>query len=363
MRDLLFTQLKKFVKEDVLFNKDEEGNRGSKKSGRELLKIEICPDIFLPSNKLFIGQEAERDIRALGLTPTTPLLSWFIKMVETFHSKVATFLQKYFETGLTSETMVSMSGLAPGKHTHALTAGRLKVLINKYSKVVDNIKFVGGRDKVMEEIDAYTVDEEVAELEQTSFEAYWQAVAKLKDGIWPRYEVLPGFAYAMGAKFNDTSTVERKFSDMNFIHQNKQRNRMSQEMLDAHLQIKHGVECKENISKCDKCQQGGGGSHCHEVEKEKAKKLKENTERLERERVAKFREQLKTRTSFYSERVMSTRVYSKQSKEKAGSDGKDKVKPGSKAQGPGGSSSSSGGKRKKGDDGKSNKGAKKLKKK
>ena len=194
MRDLLFTQLKKFVKEDVLFNNDKEGNRGSKKSGRELLKIEIDPEIFLDSNKLFIGQEAERDIRALGLTPTSPLLSWFIKMVETFHSKVATFLQKYFETGLTSETMVSMSGLAPGKHSHALTAGRLKVLVNKYSKVVDNIKFVGGRDKVMEEIEAYTVDEEVEELKQTSYEAYWQAIAELKDGIWPKYEVLPGFA-------------------------------------------------------------------------------------------------------------------------------------------------------------------------
>ena len=47
---------------------------------------------------------------------------------------------------------------------------------------------------------------------------YWHAVAGLKDGVWARYEVLPQFAFAIGAKFNDTSGVERKFSDMNLIH-------------------------------------------------------------------------------------------------------------------------------------------------
>ena len=234
-------------------------------------------------------------------------------------------------------------------------------------------------------------------MEITSFEAYWQAIGKMKDGIWPRYEVLPRFAFSMGAKFNDTSTVERKFSEMNFIHQNKQRNRMSQEMLDAHMHISHAVESKENRQKCGKCEQGGSRPHCHcfkvkiggdmrvrcrkarlkaedaqkitraqmEVEEEEAKSLRAKTERLEKERVAKLREQLKTKTTFYSERVMSTRIYGRDSKKKEGSDGKGKTlgskvrtRQVPKAQG----SSKSGGKQKRDNDGTVTKSTKKLKK-
>ena len=398
MKDLLFAQMKKFVKEDRLYNNDEEGNK-FKKSGRELLRVEVEPEQFLPNKDLFIGQAAEKDIKSLGLTPSSPQLSWFFNMVKTFHSTVTTFLQKYFETGLRSDAMVSMRGLAPGKHSHKTAAKSLKVLVNKYSKVIDNIKFHGGMDLVMEEIDKYTEDEEVGELDLTSYQDYWHAVANLKDGTWSRYEVIPRFAFAMGAKFNDTSSVERKFSEMNLIHQNKQRNCMSQSMLDAHLHIIHGVESKENIEKCDKCEEGGSKPHCHcsmvevngemrarcrkarlkvgedqqssriqnKAEEEKAKPLKAKTEKLEKERLAKFREQLKTKATFYSERVMSSRIYGKKdSKKGEESVGKGKQvtrKVKSKSVGKSsGSGSSTGKKKKRASDGNSSESSKKLKK-
>ena len=395
MRDLLFTQLKKFVKEEELYNYDEERNK-FKKSGRELLRVQVDPELFLDNKQLFIGQAAEKDIKALGLTPSSPQLSWFFDMVKTFHSKVATSLQKYFETGLKSDAMVSMRGLAPGKNSHPTTSGSLKVLVNKYSKVVDNIMFHGGVDQVKDEIDKYTEDEEVGELHCSSYQDYWHAVADLKDGTWPRYEVLPRFAFSMGTKFNDTSSVERKFSEMNFIHQNKQRNSMSQAMLDAHLHVRHGVESKENLGKCAKCEQGGSKPHCHcsmvevdgelrarckkawlkmgqaqqsvrlqnEAEEEEAKILRAKTERLEKERVAKFREQLKTKAAFYSERVMSSRIYGKETKKKEESVGRSKtvtrkMKSVGKARGSG---SSSGKKQKRDSEGKSGESSKKPKK-
>ena len=57
--------------------------------------------------------------------------------------------------------MVSMSGLAPGKHNHVLTNRKLRTLVNKYSKVVDNIQFQGGIDQIKKEIEQYCLDEDV----------------------------------------------------------------------------------------------------------------------------------------------------------------------------------------------------------
>ena len=346
MRDLLYQQMSKVVVEEKLKNLDDEGNDDtfSKKSGRELLQVAITPEVLLSEKKMFVGNEVQKDIKDLGLTPTSPQLSWLMKMVQTFHTTVATNMQKYFETALKSEAMVSMSGLAPGKHNHVLTTRKLKTLVNKYSKVVDNIQLQGGMDKVKWEIEQYSLDEDVGDLKETSFEDFWLAVAELKDGVWQKYEVLPRFALAMGAKFNDTSAVERKFSDMNLLHQNKQRNRMSQELLGAHLHVKHGVESKENRKNCTKCQQGIKTQHCHcdkvKIDEEMRRRCKkaylaiadrresakdlakaeeaqfqtraEKTKREEKERLAKFREELKKKPSFYSEKVMSTRIYEKE---------------------------------------------------
>ena len=80
-------------------------------------------------------------------------------------------------------------------------------------------------------------------------------VGNITDGAagWLRYEILPRFALALGTKHDATGDVERGFSTMNLIHQNKQRNSMEQESLNAHLHIKAGVEAKEVTKICKKC--------------------------------------------------------------------------------------------------------------
>ena len=50
---------------------------------------------------------------------------------------------------------------------------------------------------------------------------------------------------------------------MNLIHQKKQWNMMSQDMLDSHMHIRTGVECNENRKRCDKCQDLDSPIHCH----------------------------------------------------------------------------------------------------
>ena len=81
--------------------------------------------------------------------------------------------------------------------------------------------------------------------------------------------------------------------------------------------------------------------------------------------MAKFREQLKTKATFYSERVMSSRIYGKDSKKREDPVGKDQQltrKP-VKAKSVGkGSGSSSGKKQKRDDEGDSGRKSKKQKK-
>ena len=163
--------------------------------------------------------------------------------------------------------MDSMSGLSPSKQSHVLTSRKIKALAAQYSKVVDNIQGVGGMDQLKEEIDTYVVDEEIDDIgKDEGFEQYWTHVGNLHEGAggWERYSVLPRFALAMGVKYNDTSDVESSDSFMNNIHQDKQRNVMSQDMLDSHLQIRYGVESKENRDKCETCGQSAPvPPHCH----------------------------------------------------------------------------------------------------
>ena len=78
-----------------------------------------------------------------------------------------------------------------------------------------------------------------------------------------RYEILPRFALGLGTKHDATGDVERGFSTMNLIHQNKQRNTMEQDTLNAHLLIRAGVEAKEVTKLCDKCKASPTDDHCH----------------------------------------------------------------------------------------------------
>ena len=100
--------------------------------------------------------------------------------------------------------------------------------------------------------------------ENLDFEEYWVKVSKLTVGDdWKKYEVLPYFAMAMGTKFNSNSEVERSFSIMNYIHQNKHRNCLSQDSLNNILHIKSSVDSKHNKQNCKTCISKVSTSHCH----------------------------------------------------------------------------------------------------
>ena len=159
-----------------------------------------------------------------------------------------------------------MSALNPKNQKNVHTAGKIKSLARKHTKVVENIRSYDGQNKLFEEIDRYVTDDDVEEINNdVNFESFWIAVSGLLDGAWQRYEVLSRFALALGTRYDATSDVERSFSVMNYIHQNSQRNRMGQEMLNANLHIRSAVEHnKETIKSCDKCQSDIiYREHCH----------------------------------------------------------------------------------------------------
>ena len=68
---------------------------------------------------------------------------------------------------------------------------------------------------------------------------------------------------ALSVVFNSNSEVERQFSLMNNVHQNKQRNCLSQESLNAILHVKSGVESSLVRRNCGKCQSSTSSDHCH----------------------------------------------------------------------------------------------------
>ena len=207
----------------------------------------------------------EKEIKALGLSPKSPQMTWLFDSARKFHITACNFLQKYFKLGLSSIIMDNMSGLAPSSQSHILTGDKLVYLAVKYSKVVDNIQTIDGMDRLKDEIRRYVTDDDVKELCKDTFEEFWDDVGKLTDGGagWLRYEILPRFALGLGTKHDATGDVERGFSTMNLIHQNKQRNAMEQDTLNAHLLIKAGVEAKEVTKNCDKCKIYPIVAHCH----------------------------------------------------------------------------------------------------
>ena len=96
------------------------------------------------------------------------------------------------------------------------------------------------------------------------YEEYWRSISKLTFGAekLTKYEVLPTFALALSVKFFSNSEEERTFSLMNNIHQQKQRNNMSQDTLNCYLHVKSGVETKEHREVCSTCV-SSQRSHCH----------------------------------------------------------------------------------------------------
>ena len=263
LESILYKQMRKVFDEQEVTELSEDNETLVKKGRLELLKVDVDKAKVLKRKKMFIGVETEKEIRSLGLDPNSKQLALFYDDVEKFHKSAIKRLLKYFKTALESLVMANMSALSPGKHSHILTTRKLKSLVNTYSKVVRNID-PNGMDRVMTEIEDYSVDDDVHEMDRNMrFEDYWKKVDSLMDGTWKRYRILPAFANALSVVFCSNSEVERQFSFMNNIHQNKQRNRLSQETLNATLLIRSGVESSLVRKDCDRCLDSSSTSHCH----------------------------------------------------------------------------------------------------
>ena len=135
----------------------------SKKTTRELADLVVSKSNLLGNTRIFISRSVENEIKTLGLTPRSVQLNWLFESVQKFHVTACKFLQKYFSTGLKSTAMDNMSALSPKKQSHVLTSRKLKMLATQYSKVVDNIEFIGRMDKIKSEIDKYVVEDDIKE--------------------------------------------------------------------------------------------------------------------------------------------------------------------------------------------------------
>ena len=259
------TQYRK-VFDETVYNKLDEDDNLKLKSRRELLDIDVDKVETLKNAQMFVGSEVSKEIKALGLHPDSTQKRWLYDDVKKFHLEACKKLQKYFRTVLSSTVMDNMSALDPKLQSHFATKEKLKSLASQYSKIVDSIQFVDGKDMIRKEIEKYVTDKDVMEINKDEgLERFWTNVKNVTDGSeeWPRYQVLPRFVLCMATKYDSNSEVERTFSFMNLIHQNKQRNRMSQDTLNAHLHIASGIESAQNKSNCEKCDKKNISPHCH----------------------------------------------------------------------------------------------------
>ena len=343
IEDILVSQLRKVLDDSEINELDEDGNL-VRKSRDKVINIDLNEAKKLSNNKVFIGREVEKEIEAMGLTPKKPQLRWFFDLVRKCHLEACKYMLKYFKTTLSNPVVSYLSGLNPSAQSHVTTPIKLKELVREYSKVVDNIQFVGGIDAIKEEIGNYVTDEDVKDLPKEDYETFWTSVKEISDGQsnWKKYEILPRFALAMATRYDANAEVERSFSLMNLVHQNTQRNRMSQETLDAHLHIRSKVESKENREGCQKCLTSKDHCHCDklqitedlrisckkawkvlrekEVESktvkdnfaEKSVAVKEKALKDEKERIEKFKEKVMKR-SYFCKDDLFVPIYKKQS--------------------------------------------------
>ena len=263
LEDIVVGQYKKIFDNSEIYTL-MENDELKRKSRKQLIHLDIEAAKKLDNKRVFIGQNVEKEIKSLGLSPTSSSLSWFFDAVQRYHLTACKYLQKYFTAPLGSSIIANMAALNPKYQKHATTLGKLRSLDKKHMKVIENIQKFDGQNKVLEEIEKYVTDQEVDEIDKnTDFETFWFSVGKLVDGSWPRYEVLWRFALALGTKYDATSDVERSFSVMNYFHQNSQRNAISHETLNANLHVRSAVENKKSFAKCEKCQRRDFNDHCH----------------------------------------------------------------------------------------------------
>ena len=262
VESILVNQMRTILEDKVFNNLD--GEEVTKKSRKELVSIDVTEAPKLTRKRIFIGTDCVQFIKKLGLTPDSKQLDWFMMSVKKFHIKAIEMLRKYFGIILRSSIAEDMSALSQKKQSHCLTEPRLKRLAQSYSKVVKNID-MSGLDDIKKEIEAYTVDEDISLFPNMEYKDYWVKVGELREGggcEWRRYDVLPKFALALGVKLFSNSEVERAFSQMNYVTQNKQRNLMSHSMLNNFLHVKSSIESSKNKDDCEKCSRPSA-QHCH----------------------------------------------------------------------------------------------------
>ena len=243
----------------------DENDEVRLKSRSELVDIDVNNAKILQNKYIFIGNAVSKELKKLGLDPSDKQISWLFKAAIRFHQVAIQYLQKYFGTALRSSLMENFSALGQNKQTHVSTPRRLQRLATKYSKVIENIDPVNGADKIKSEINEYNTDEDIKCFEGgMDYEKFWFRVADITEGSagWKRYKILPLFAIALSVKFNSNSEVERSFSLMNHIHQNRQRNCISQFTLNSMMHVKSNISCKESQRTCDKCRTSSK-PHCH----------------------------------------------------------------------------------------------------
>ena len=265
MGGVLIEQMEKVFDENELNILDPVSEEVRKKSPAELVLMDVTSAKRLGRKEIFIGSEASKFIKSIGLSVSSSQLDWFFDRATKCHITFVKYLIKYLSSPLTSTIMDSLTALGQRKQSHCLTKGKLKHLVGKYYKVVTNIDPTDGMDMIEKEIRTYVTDEDIKTFEENlDFEEYWSQVSKITVGDgWKKYEILPHFAMAMGTKFNSNSEVERSFSIMNYIHQNKHRNCLSQDSLNNILHIKSAVDSKHNKQNCTTCISKVSTSHCH----------------------------------------------------------------------------------------------------
>ena len=265
LENILLTQMRKVIDESEL-NILSENDTIETKPRDELVNLDVDNVRKLNNKQLFIGSSVETYIKKLGLTPSSKQLNWFFSAVTKFHISAVKKLQFYFKTALESSVLKHLNSLSPNMQSHVATSHSLLYLKNNFLKVVKNID-IDGMDKINSEIHQYVTDEDVKMLDKSvDITDYWNNVGEITDGAaaWKRYEILPKFCIALGVIFVSNSEVERTFSLMNNIYQNKQRCGLSQQSLNSILHIKSGVESITRRTDCAKCDlKESSYSHCH----------------------------------------------------------------------------------------------------
>ena len=267
MESILRSQILKFHNEVSVTRADDNLENITKKSGSELLAIDVDnKETLLSRKKVFIGEEAYNLIKQLDLMPKSTQLKTFYEGVYKFHKVTTRYLIKYFKTGLESTELEYMSALSPKKCRDLLTAHKLKYLAHRYTKLVRNIEENDAIDKITSEINSFVTDDEVAALCKDDFETFWNEVYNIQEADWKKYPILPRFVFILATLFNSES--ERGFSVQTDIHRDPKRNMMIQETFDAHMQVHYGVECEKSREMCEQCIKHIGSDtkpqhHCH----------------------------------------------------------------------------------------------------